>query len=107
MFPARTSREVAVEVLHRVEVDWVLSQFTRTPLEKLPSRIRAVLRMGAYQLMFLDRIPPWAACAQSVELTKRVGHAGTARLVNAVLRRIAASPVALPRDEDTPDGIAL
>jgi 16S rRNA (cytosine967-C5)-methyltransferase len=147
MSPARTSREVAVEVLHRVdadrafsgallhreleraalsaadaalateltlgtlrhraEVDWVLSQFTRTPLSRLPSRIRAVLRTGAYQLMFLDRIPPWAACAQSVEMTKRFGHAGTAPLVNAVLRRIASSPVQLPRDEDTPDGIAL
>jgi len=92
---------------HRAELDWVLARATRTPLDRLPAPIRAVLRIGAYQLLFLDRIPPRAACAESVDLAKRVGHPGTARLVNAVLRRIAASPVAIPEDESTPDGIAL
>jgi len=92
---------------HRAELDWVLAHVTRTPLDELPSHIRAVLRMGAYQLMFLDRIPPRAACSESVDLAKRVGHPGTARLVNAVLRRIATAPIAIPEDESTPDGIAL
>jgi 16S rRNA (cytosine967-C5)-methyltransferase len=92
---------------HRAEVDWILSRASHTPLGELPSRIRAVLRMGAYQLMFLDRIPPRAACSEAVELAKRFGHPGTARLVNAVLRRIAAAPAALPEDESTPEGIAL
>jgi 16S rRNA (cytosine967-C5)-methyltransferase len=92
---------------HRAEVDWVLSQFSRTPLDELPSRIRTVLRMGAYQLVFLDRIPAAAACSQAVELAKRVGHPGTARLVNAVLRRVAASSIAIPEDGATPEGLAL
>ncbi|HLW59911.1 MAG TPA: 16S rRNA (cytosine(967)-C(5))-methyltransferase RsmB [bacterium] len=92
---------------HRAEVDWVLTRCTRTPLDDLPSRIRSVLRLGAYQLLFLDRIPPSAACSEAVELAKRVGHPGTARLVNAVLRRVAASPVAIPDDAATPEGLAL
>jgi 16S rRNA (cytosine967-C5)-methyltransferase len=92
---------------HRAEVDWVLARASHTPLGDLPSRIRAVLRMGAYQLMFLDRIPPHAACSEAVELAKRVGHPGTARLVNAVLRRIAATPVEFPEDVSTAEGIAL
>jgi 16S rRNA (cytosine967-C5)-methyltransferase len=92
---------------HRAEVDWVLSRVSHTPLDDLPAPIRAVLRMGAYQLMFLDRIPPSAACSQAVELAKRVGHPGTARLVNAVLRTLAAAPPVLPEDESTPEGIAL
>ncbi len=92
---------------HRAEVDWVLSRASHTPLDELPSHIRAVLRMGAYQLMFLDRIPASAACSQAVELAKRFGHPGTARLVNAVLRRIAAAPIAIPEDESTDEGIAL
>ncbi|HKV44226.1 MAG TPA: 16S rRNA (cytosine(967)-C(5))-methyltransferase RsmB [bacterium] len=92
---------------HRAEVDWVLGRFTRTPLDDLPSPIRTVLRMGAYQLLFLDRIPPSAACSEAVELAKRVGHPGTARLVNAVLRRVASSPVAIPDDAATPEGLAL
>jgi 16S rRNA (cytosine967-C5)-methyltransferase len=92
---------------HRAEVDWVLSHVSHTPLDDLPPAIRAVLRMGAYQLMFLDRIPPSAACSQAVELAKRFGHPGTARLVNAVLRTVAATPVSIPEDESTPEGIAL
>lgn len=92
---------------HRAEVDWALSHASHTPLDDLPSRIRAVLRMGAYQLMFLDRIPAAAACSQAVELAKRAGHRGTARLVNAVLRRVAAAPEAIPEDVSTPEGIAL
>ncbi len=92
---------------HRAEIDWVLARVAHTPLDELPSRIRAILRTGAYQLMFLDRIPPAAACSQAVELAKKFGHAGTARLVNAVLRRIAGTPVAIPEDESTAEGIAL
>lgn len=92
---------------HRAEVDWVLSHVSHTPLADLPAAIRAVLRTGVYQLMFLDRIPPSAACSQAVEVAKRFGHPGTARLVNAVLRTVAATPVAIPEDESTPGGIAL
>jgi len=92
---------------HRAEVDWVLSRVSTTPLDQLPSPIRTVLRIGAYQLLFLDRIPPRAACSEAVALAKRVGHPGTARLVNAVLRRIAADPIAIPADESTTEGIAL
>jgi 16S rRNA (cytosine967-C5)-methyltransferase len=91
---------------HRAEVDWTLARFTRTPLGALPARIRGVLRMGAYQLLFVPRIPPHAACSESVELAKRVGHVGTARLVNAVLRRVAASPER-PRDGVTAEAIAV
>lgn len=143
----RTSREVALEVLHRVDadqafsgtllrrildraglspvderlateltygtlrhrasVDWALSCCTHTPLESLPPRIRTVLRLGAYQLLFLDRVPPQAACWEAVEQAKRVGHPGTARLVNAVMRRLAASPPVIPDDGETVEGIAL
>jgi 16S rRNA (cytosine967-C5)-methyltransferase len=91
---------------HLAAVDWTLSRFTRTPLATLPPRIRGVLRIGAYQLLFVPRIPPHAACSESVELAKRVGHPGTTSLVNAVLRRVAASPEG-PPDGDTAEAIAL
>jgi len=92
---------------HRAEIDWALSRFSRTPLQDLPSRIRTVLRIGAYQILFLQRIPPAAACWEAVELAKRVGHRGTARLVNAVMRRLADSPVVIPDDVRTVEGLAL
>jgi len=90
----------------RAEVDWALARYARTPLESLPPRIRAVLRLSAYQLLFLQRVPPHAACNEAVELARRAGHTGTARLVNAVLRRLAASPERAP-EGDTVDAIAL
>jgi 16S rRNA (cytosine967-C5)-methyltransferase len=92
---------------HRAEIDWALSRLTRTPLADLPSWIRTVLRLGAYQILFLTRIPASAAVWEAVELAKRVGHPGTARLTNAVMRRLAASPPRVPDDGGTPDGIAL
>jgi len=90
----------------RAEVDWALGRYARTPLESLPPRIRAVLRLGAYQLLFLPRIPPHAACHEAVELARRAGHAGTVRFVNAVLRRVAARPERAP-EGDTVEAIAL
>jgi 16S rRNA (cytosine967-C5)-methyltransferase len=92
---------------HRSEIDWALARYSHTPIGELPSRIRGVLRMGAYQLLFLDRIPPSAACFQAVALAKQVGHPGTARLVNAVMRHLAAAPVRPPAGDSSVDGIAL
>jgi len=75
---------------HRARVDWTLAGALRHPLDHLTPRIRAVLRTGVYQLVFLPRIPSRAAVHEAVTLARRHGHAGTAKLVNAVLRRVAA-----------------
>jgi 16S rRNA (cytosine967-C5)-methyltransferase len=48
--------------------------------------------MGIYQVFFLSRVPPSAACNQAVELAKRYGHIGTVKFVNAVLRSAARNP---------------
>ncbi|MGH2398211.1 MAG: 16S rRNA (cytosine(967)-C(5))-methyltransferase RsmB [bacterium] len=75
---------------HRARVDWTLAGALRHPLDDLPPRIRAVLRTGAYQLLFMPRIPPHAAVDEAVSLARIHGHAGTVKLANAVLRRIAS-----------------
>ena len=51
--------------------------------------IRNILRLGAYQILFLDRIPAHAAVDESVKLAHKYAHAGAAGLVNSVLRRLA------------------
>lgn len=73
-------------------LDWALSHFLNRPLSKLTPVIRDILRMGVYQLLFLDRIPPSAACNEAVELAKRNGHIGVARFVNGVLRSLLRQP---------------
>ena len=56
---------------------------------KLEPPVRDILRLGVYQLLFLDRIPARAAVSETVELCRTRGYARAAGLVNAVLRRIA------------------
>jgi len=72
-------------------LDWVLDQYVKGGLRSLPIPIRNALRLGLYQIDYLDRIPPRAAVSESVNLAKRYGHKGTAGLVNAVLRNILTS----------------
>ncbi len=74
----------------RRTLDWVLARYVRGRLEDLDPWTRNALRMGLYQLMFLDRIPRWAAVHETVEITRAVAGEGAAALVNAVLRRISA-----------------
>ena len=74
----------------RKTLDWVLARYVRGGLDRLDPWVRNALRMGLYQLMFLDRIPRWAAVHETVEVARAVAGEGAAALVNAVLRRISA-----------------
>jgi 16S rRNA (cytosine967-C5)-methyltransferase len=74
---------------HRGTLDHHLSFFARENWVPLPAWIKGVLRLGAFQLLFLDRIPARAAVDESVNLAKKYGHPGTAGLANAILRKLA------------------
>ena len=74
---------------HQARLDWTISGALRYALDDLPPRIRAILRTATYQLFFLERVPARATVHEAVQLARRYGHAGTAALVNAVLRRLA------------------
>jgi len=94
--PAPQERRLATELVYgtikaKNTLDWVIGQHASRSLDKMTVWVRNVLRMGAYQLLYLDRIPPSAACNEAVNLTKRYGHMGTAKFVNGILRAIARS----------------
>lgn len=76
----------------RGSLDALLSPFVHIGFDKLPPWIQNSLRLGAYQLLYLDRVPAHAAVSESVSLAKKYGHPGTAGLVNSVLRRLAERP---------------
>ena len=82
-------------------LDWHLAALTRREPAALDPPLRIALRLGLYQILFLDRIPAHAAVATSVDLAKRLAPAG-AGLVNAVLRRAVRERAALP----LPDPVA-
>jgi 16S rRNA (cytosine967-C5)-methyltransferase len=71
---------------HRGCLDWALEKLCETPLDRFTPWIRTILRMGMYQILYLDAVPKTAAVDESVKLAKKYGHSGTAGLVNAVLR---------------------
>lgn len=87
----------------RNTLDWVIEAFSRRPVVKMDLWVRNILRLGAYQLLFLDRIPAHAAVDESVKLAHRFGSYGAAAFVNAVLRRVASEPrPTLPPLEENP-----
>jgi 16S rRNA (cytosine967-C5)-methyltransferase len=76
--------------------DHVIAAFARRPAGKLDPEVLDVLRMTAFQLLHLDRIPASAAVNDAVDLTRKAGKKSAAGLVNAVLRRISRERTHLP-----------
>jgi 16S rRNA (cytosine967-C5)-methyltransferase len=91
-------------------LDWMIGHFINRPLDKIAPVILNILRMGMYQIFFLSKVPVSAACNQAVELTKKYGHIGTVKFVNAVLRNAGRSPekIVYPdRNKETAKFLAL
>ena len=95
-------------VQRQATLDHVIAHFARRPPSKLDPAVRAALRLGLYQLLFLERVPAHAAVGESVELAKRDSPRG-AGLVNAVLRRASgdAWKLVAALTDDTPEHAAL
>lgn len=70
-------------------LDWYLGKVVNRALYKLDKKVLAILRLGAYQILYMDRVPDSAACNESVKLAKKWAHDGAARLVNGALRQLA------------------
>lgn len=81
----------------RGNLDWVLKQFIHPKkLKKLKPRAVVILRIGLYQLLFLNSIPEYAAVNEAVEMAKKNGYERLSGLVNAVLRKAAQSKETIP-----------
>lgn len=63
---------------------------------KIEPKVRDIMRSGAYQLIFMDKIPASAAVNESVALCKKLGYSRASGFCNAVLRKIASSADKLP-----------
>lgn len=86
----RLAHELAAGVLRqRNHLDGLLAPHVHRGLAGVHPPLRDVLRLGAYQLDALDRVPPHAAVDTSVSLARQVGGVGSTGFVNAVLRKVA------------------
>ena len=80
----------------RARLDYLIVYFSKRPLNRLDPEIIAILRMGAYQLLHLTRVPAAAVVDDAVDLAGRAGKRSGAGFVNAILRTIARKRGGLP-----------
>ena len=87
----------------RVTLDYVLNRFSKKAVDALDPEVRCLLRLGAYQILFLDRVPESAAVNESVKIAKNV-RASAAGYVNGVLRSLCKEKdgIVYPDKEEDP-----
>lgn len=83
----------------KLTIDYQLSLYLDKPLKKLRPEVLTILELGAYQILFMDKVPSSAAVNESVRLAKKNGCAFAAGLVNAVLRKLDKNGIKLPQKE--------
>lgn len=91
---AGLATELALGVLRWQRLlDFMIDRYLKKPADVADAEVRIALRLGFYQLYFLDRVPARAAVHESVELVKRARKRSAANLVNAILRKAAKQPL--------------
>ena len=73
----------------KLTIDEIIRKYSKIRLKKISPWIITILRMGVYQIVFLDKVPKSAAVNESVNLAKRYGHKSSSNFVNAILRKIS------------------
>ena len=70
-------------------LDYVIDQFSKTKVKKMKPLIRELMRLSAYQIMYMDGVPDAAVCNEAVKLARKRGFSGLSGFVNGVLRSVA------------------
>ena len=88
----------------RITLDYIVGLFSRMPVEKMSPTVREILRIGVYQIRYLEKIPPSAAVDECVTLAKKNGEFRASGFVNAILRSLLRNPgkVRLPDEKSEP-----
>ncbi|MEJ2067881.1 MAG: transcription antitermination factor NusB, partial [Deltaproteobacteria bacterium] len=83
-------REVVYGVMRwQGKLDWIISAYSHIKPHRMERAVIIILRIGAYQILFMDRVPPRAAVDESVKLAKGIKKQDAVPFVNGILRGIA------------------
>jgi 16S rRNA (cytosine967-C5)-methyltransferase len=94
--------EIALGTLRwRAALDHVIAWAGQRSIDAFDAEVLDILRLSAYQMLHLDRVPVSAAVNDAVTLARQTGHARAAGAVNAILRRVSRSRSALPLPDAT------
>lgn len=86
-----------------IEIDYLLNHYSKVKVNKMKPVIRTIMRMGVYQILYMDAVPDSAACNEAVKLAQKKGFATLKGFVNGVLRTIAREKEKLPYPEQKTD----
>lgn len=84
----------------KITIDFYLSKILTQPIKKLNPQVLTILRMGVYQLKFMDRVPVSAAVNESVKLSRKVKCGFASGLINSVLRKMSSKEIKLPETDN-------
>ncbi len=87
----------------KITLDYVLNSLTKTPFKKVNYFTAEVMRVGLYQIMYMDKIPNSAAVDEAVKLVKKSRESRNSGFVNAVLREAIRRENLLPTGESIKD----
>jgi len=88
----------------KITIDYILSAFSKVPVNKMKLPVRILLRMGVYQIMYMDSVPDSAACNETVKLARKRSLSNLSGFINGVLRNVARNKneIAYPDINDNP-----
>lgn len=89
----------------RLELDYIIGQFSSVPINKMKPFIRCLVRMGTYQILYMDSVPDSAACNEAVKLAGKRKFTNLKGFVNGVLRKISASKGNIPMPDKGADAV--
>lgn len=97
-------RVIEGTVERRIQIDYILDGISKVPVAKMKPLIRALLRSGAYQILFMDAVPDAAVCNESVCIAKKRKFVSLQGYVNGVLRNISRrkQEITYPDRQDEP-----
>lgn len=91
----------------KITLDYILSGILSQPIKKLKPQVLTVLRMGVFQIKYMDKVPVSAAVNESVKLVKQQGFSFASGLVNSVLRKAADREIFYPEDKNSSEYLSI
>jgi len=89
----------------RIELDYCIEQYSTVKVQKMKPLIRCLMRMGAYQILYMDSVPDSAACNEAVKLAGKRKFTNLKGFVNGVLRKLAANKTNIPMPDEKKDPV--
>ncbi len=84
---------------NKIRLDYIIGKFSKIPMRKITDDVKTVLRMGLYQLIFMDKVPEYAVVNESIKLVRKCKKASSSGFVNAILRGYIRSGTVYPKDD--------